>query len=32
LVLRTGTRPPEIRLPLLERIKGGQGDYWRYPR
>jgi esterase/lipase superfamily enzyme len=32
LVLRTGTRPPEIRLPLLERIKGGQGDYWRYPK
>ena len=32
LVLRTGTRPPEICLPLLERIKGGQGDYWRYPK
>jgi esterase/lipase superfamily enzyme len=34
LVLRTGVRPPEIRLPLLERIKGtgGQGDYWRYPK
>ena len=32
LVLRTGTRPPEIRLPLLQRIKGDQGDYWRYPK
>ena len=32
LVLRTGLRPPEIRLPLLERVKGGQGDYWRYPK
>jgi esterase/lipase superfamily enzyme len=32
LVLRTGTRPPEIRLPLLERITGGQGIYWRYPK
>jgi esterase/lipase superfamily enzyme len=32
LVLRTGTRPPEIRLPLLERVTGNQGIYWRYPR
>jgi len=32
LVLRTGTRPPEIRLPLLERITGGQCVYWRYPK
>jgi esterase/lipase superfamily enzyme len=32
LVLRTGLRPPEIRLPLLDRIKGSQGDYWRYPK
>jgi esterase/lipase superfamily enzyme len=34
LVLRTGVRPPEIRLPVLLRIKGtaGQGDYWRYPK
>jgi esterase/lipase superfamily enzyme len=32
LVLRTGVRPPEIRLPLLERIKGSHGDYWRYPK
>src|SRR5262245_875642 len=32
LVLRTGTRPPEVRLPLLERITAGQGIYWRYPK
>ena len=32
LILRTGTRPPEIRLPLLERIAAGQGIYWRYPK
>ncbi len=32
LVLRTGVRPPEIRLPLLLRIKGDQGDYWRFPK
>jgi hypothetical protein len=30
--LRTGVRPPEIRLPLLLRIKGDQGDYWRFPK
>jgi esterase/lipase superfamily enzyme len=32
LVLRTGTRPPEIRLPLLQRITGDHGIYWRYPK
>jgi esterase/lipase superfamily enzyme len=32
LVLRTGVRPPEIRLPLLERVTGSLGDYWRYPK
>src|SRR5215831_11364015 len=32
LILRTGTRPPEIRLPLLERVTGGEGIYWRYPK
>ena len=32
LVLRTGERPPEMRLPLLQRIKGAPGDYWRYPK
>jgi len=32
LILQTGVRPPEIRLPVLERVKGGRGDYWRYPK
>jgi esterase/lipase superfamily enzyme len=32
LVLQTGERPPEMRLPLLQRIKGVAGDYWRYPK
>ena len=32
LVLQTGERPPEMRLPLLQRIKGTAGDYWRYPK
>src|SRR5262249_31268107 len=32
LVLRTGVRPPEIRLPLLVRITGSAGDYWRFPK
>jgi esterase/lipase superfamily enzyme len=32
LVLQAGVRPPEIRLPLLERVKAARGDYWRYPK
>jgi esterase/lipase superfamily enzyme len=32
LVLQTGERPPEMRLPLLQRIKAAAGDYWRYPK
>ena len=32
LVLRTGERPPESRLPILQRITGVTGDYWRYPK
>lgn len=32
MVLRTGMRPPEKRLPVLERVKSEKGDYWRYPR
>lgn len=32
LILQTGVRPPETRLPLLQRIKGTRGDYWRYPK
>jgi esterase/lipase superfamily enzyme len=32
LLLQTGERPPDRRFPILERIKTGKGDYWRYPR
>jgi esterase/lipase superfamily enzyme len=32
LILQTGVRPPEIRLPVLVRVKGDRGDYWRYPK
>ena len=32
LVLRTGERPPESRFPILQRIRGAGGDYWRYPK
>ena len=32
LVLRTGERPPESRLPILKRITGATGDFWRYPK
>jgi esterase/lipase superfamily enzyme len=31
LLLKTGERPPEKRIPILERIKTNNGDYWRYP-
>ena len=31
MIMRTGQRPPEKRFPILERIKGDHGDYWRYP-
>ena len=29
-VLRTGERPPERRLPALQRIPSEKGDFWRY--
>ncbi len=32
LLRQTGERPPDRRIPILERIKTGKGDYWRYPR
>lgn len=32
LLIQTGERPPEKRIPILERIKTDKGDYWRYPR
>jgi esterase/lipase superfamily enzyme len=31
LLLKTGERPPEKRIPILQRIKTVKGDYWRYP-
>lgn len=31
LLIRTGQRPPEARLPTLERITTDRGDYWKYP-
>jgi len=30
-LIQTGVRPPDTRVPTLLRIKGEQGDYWRYP-
>jgi esterase/lipase superfamily enzyme len=31
LLLQTGERPPDKRIPILERINTPQGDFWRYP-
>jgi esterase/lipase superfamily enzyme len=31
LLLQTGERPPERRIPILLRINTPKGDYWRYP-
>lgn len=31
-VILTGLRPPDKRLPALERVRGDKGDYWRYVR
>lgn len=31
LLLRTGERPPERRIPILQRLPLGGGVYWRYP-
>ena len=30
-LIQTGLRPPESRVPTLERITTDRGDYWRYP-
>lgn len=30
-LIQTGERPPDKRIPILERIHLGKGDYWRYP-
>lgn len=32
LLLQTGERPPDRRVPILEVIKTDRGAYWRYPR
>ena len=31
LLIQTGERPPEKRVPILERVSTDKGDYWRYP-
>jgi esterase/lipase superfamily enzyme len=31
LLLQTGERPPERRIPILQRVATPRGDYWRYP-
>jgi esterase/lipase superfamily enzyme len=31
LLIQTGERPPERRVPILERVKTPRGDYWKYP-
>ena len=32
LLIQTGERPPDKRVPILERVKTDRGDYWRYPK
>jgi esterase/lipase superfamily enzyme len=32
LLIQTGERPPDKRVPILERVKTNRGDYWRYPK
>jgi esterase/lipase superfamily enzyme len=31
LLLRTGERPPDRRVPILQRIATPKGEFWRYP-
>ncbi|MCL4765139.1 MAG: alpha/beta hydrolase [Hyphomicrobiaceae bacterium] len=31
LLIQTGERPPEKRVPILERINTAKGAFWRYP-
>ena len=31
LLLQTGERPPDRRIPILQRINTAAGDFWRYP-
>jgi esterase/lipase superfamily enzyme len=32
LLLQTGERPPDKRIPILEKVNTPAGDYWRYPQ
>lgn len=32
LLIQTGERPPEKRVPILEKVGTASGDYWRYPK
>jgi esterase/lipase superfamily enzyme len=31
LLLRTGERPPELRIPILQKVTTPAGAFWRYP-
>lgn len=31
LLLQTGERPPDARIPILQRVSTPKGDFWRYP-
>ena len=31
LLLRTGERPPELRIPILQKVATPAGPFWRYP-
>ena len=31
LLIRTGERPPEKRIPILQKVSTPSGSYWRYP-
>jgi esterase/lipase superfamily enzyme len=31
LLLQTGERPPDSRIPILQRVATPKGDFWRYP-
>ena len=31
LILQTGERPPDRRIPILRRVTTERGDYWQYP-
>jgi esterase/lipase superfamily enzyme len=31
LLLQTGERPPDRRIPILQRVHTQRGDFWRYP-